>query len=362
MGRATGSVRIGEPNLPEGKHMPSIRVRRTALVTGLVAALALTGCAPSGTQPGQDEALVIYNAQHEQLTKEWTAAFTEETGIEVKLRHGDDSELANQLAQEGDASPADVFLTENSPAMSLVEDAGLFAPVDDATLQLVPHQFRPSTGAWTGIAARDTVLVYNPDLISEDELPDSILELQDPKWQGKWGAAPGGADFQAIVSAILASEGEKATADWLAGMQSNAEIYRNNIVTMKAVNAGEVPMGIIYHYYWYRDQADTEENSGNTALHLFEPGDPGAFVSISGGGVLASSDHADKAQKFLAWLVGQKGQTILGEGYSYEYPVAVGVPARSPLPALDSLGAPDIDPSTLNGPTVIDLMTEAGLL
>lgn len=344
--------------------MSASRLRPLALIAGVAAAALLAGCAPAdGTAgAGDDDALVIYNAQHEQLTEEWTAAFTKETGIEVKLRHGDDSELANQLVQEGQASPADLFLTENSPAMSLVEEAGLFAPVDDATLQQVPEQFRPGTGAWTGIAARDTVLVYNPDLIAEKDLPTSILELQDEKWKGKWGAAPGGADFQAIVSAILASEGEEATGDWLAGMQSNAKIYRNNIVTMKAVNAGEVPMGIIYHYYWYRDQADTKENSGNTALHLFEPGDPGAFVSISGGGVLASSDQGENAQKFLAWLVGEKGQTILGEGYSYEYPVAAGIPARSPLPALDSLGAPDIDPSTLNGPTVIELMTEAGLL
>ncbi|WDH80030.1 iron ABC transporter substrate-binding protein [Microbacterium esteraromaticum] len=338
--------------------MPVIRTRRIAPVVGIAVAALLVGCTPGGG----DDALIIYNAQHEQLTEEWTAAFTAETGIEVKLRHGGDSELANQIVQEGDASPADVFLTENSPAMALVEDAGLFAPIDEATLQRVPEQFRPSTGSWTGIAARDTVLVYNPELISEDELPASILELQDEKWQGQWGAAPGGADFQAIVSAILASEGEDATADWLVGMQRNAEIYRNNIVTMKAVNAGEVPMGIIYHYYWYRDQASTKENSGNTALHLFEPGDPGAFVSISGGGVLASSDRSDEAQQFLTWLVGEQGQTILGEGYSYEYPVATGIPARAPLPALESLGAPEIDPSTLNGPTVIDLMTEAGLL
>ncbi|WP_193598704.1 iron ABC transporter substrate-binding protein [Microbacterium sp. YJN-G] len=338
-------------------------LRSVALLASLASIAAVTACAPAGEGGAADaDALIIYNAQHEQLTEEWTAVFTEETGIEVVLRNGGDSELGSQLVQEGDASPADVFLTENSPAMSLVEQAGLLAPVDDATLEVVPQQFRPSSGAWTGIAARDTVLVYNPDLISEDELPDSIMQLQDPQWKGKWGAAPGGADFQAIVSAILATEGEEAAAAWLAGMQENAEKYRNNIVTMKAVNDGEVPMGIIYHYYWYRDQADTKESSGNTALHRFAAGDPGAFVSISGGGVLASSDHPEEAQQFLSWLVGESGQTILGEGYSYEYPVASGIPPRSPLPPLESLGAPEIDPSVLNGPTVIDLMTEAGLL
>jgi len=346
-----------------------MRRRRTILSIASItfAATMLTGCATAeaegaGEPQVSDDALVVYNAQHEQLTEEWVEAFTDETGIEVVLRHGSDSELANQLVAEGDASRADVFLTENSPAMSLVENSGLFAPVDRSTLDLVPAQYRPSSGLWTGIAARSTVFVYNPELLTESELPASLSELADPSWNGRWGAAPGGADFQAIVSAMLELTGADATQAWLEGMHENATIYQNNIATMKAVNAGEVPGGVIYHYYWYRDQDGTRENSGNTKLHYFGNADPGAFVSVSGGGVLKSSDHPEEAQQFLAFLAGGQGQTILGEGYSFEYPVSTGIPAKAPLPALDTLDSPVVDPSTLNGPEVIDLMMEAGLL
>ena len=346
---------------------PRLSARPGRLLAGsaVLAVLALAGCAggAGGADTAADaDALVVYNAQHEQLTEEWAEAFTAETGIDVVLRNGDDSELANQLVQEGTASKADVFLTENSPAMSLVEEAGLFAPVDDSTLALVPEQYRPASGLWTGIAARSTVLVYNPDLISEDELPASLLDLAEPEWKGRWGAAPAKADFQAIVSAVLATQGEDGAREWLEGMAENAVEYRNNIVTMKAVNAGEVPVGIIYHYYWYRDQDAAAEDSSNTALHYFGNQDPGAFVSVSGGGVLENAPHADEAQQFLAFLAGAQGQAILGEGYSFEYPVASGVSAKTELPALAELDAPVIDPSTLNGPAVIELMTEAGLL
>lgn len=336
---------------------------RTAVVL-TVAALALAGC--SGGDPAQAEApadaLVIYNAQHEQLTEEWVEVFTEETGIDVVLRNGSDSELGNQLLAEGADSRADVFLTENSPAMSLVERAGLLAPVEEATLGAVPEQFRPSSGLWTGIAARSTVFVYNTDELTESELPTSIMDLAEPEWAGRWGGAPSGADFQAIVAAMLELEGEEATAAWLDAMASGAEIYRNNIVTMKAVDDGEVPGGISYHYYWSRDQNGTKENSANTALHYFGNEDPGAFVSVSGGGVLASSENQEKAQEFLTWLTGPTGQQILGEGYSFEYPVASDVPAREPLPPLAELGAPVVDPSSLDGPAVVDLMTDVGLL
>lgn len=333
-------------------------LRYLAVVAGTVA--LLTGCAGGpGTNP---DALVVYNAQHEELAEEWAQAFTKETGIEVVLRNGEDSELGNQLVQEGSASKADVFLTENSPAMSLVESADLFAPVDDATLDLVPEEYRPSSGKWVGIAARSTVVVYNPELISENELPASLLELAQPEWKGRWGAAPAKADFQAIVSAVLATQGTDGARKWLEGMNTNATEYRNNIVTMKAVNAGEVPVGVIYHYYWYRDQDAAAEDSANTKLHYFGNEDPGAFVSISGGGILKNAQHPDEAQQFLAFIAGKQGQTILGEGYSFEYPVSTGIPARSELPPLDELNSPVIDPSTLNGPEVIDLMTEAGLL
>ena len=345
--------------------MPS-RLRHALLAPIVLTALLLAGCSAGGPGAGRvpppDGALVVYNAQHEELTKEWADAFTKKTGIEVVLRNGDDSELGNQLVQEGAASKADVFLTENSPAMSLVEQAGLLASVDQATLTHVPEQYRPASGNWTGIAARSTVLVYNPDLISEAELPSSLLDLAKPEWKDRWGAAPAKADFQAIVSAVVETQGESGAREWLKGMARNATEYRNNIVTMKAVNAGEVPVGVIYHYYWYRDQDGAAEDSGNTKLHYLGNQDPGAFVSVSGGGVLKNAPHTNEAQQFLAFITGEQGQKILGDGYSFEYPVASDVSAKSELPPLNGLNPPVVDPSTLNGPKVIKLMTEAGLL
>src|SRR5262245_23346822 len=115
---------------------------RLAGTAALVAALA--GFSPAAQ--AQDDGIIVYNAQHASLTKEWVEGFTRETGIQVTLRQGSDMELANQIVQEGDLSPADVFLTENSPAMALVDAAGLFAPIDPETLALVPETFRPSNG------------------------------------------------------------------------------------------------------------------------------------------------------------------------------------------------------------------------
>jgi iron(III) transport system substrate-binding protein len=332
--------------------------RIAAVLSALAVVLGATACSSSG---GNDE-LLIYNAQHESLTKEWIDAFTKETGVKVTYRQGGDTELGNQLIAEGDASPADVFLTENSPAMAAVEHAGLFADLDAETINQVPSQYRPASGKWTGVAARTTVFVYNKARLQPDQLPKSMLDLEQPAWKGRWGGAPAKADFQAIVSALLQLKGEQATAQWLAGMKTNAVVYNDNIATMKAVNAGEVDGGIIYHYYWFRDQAKTKADSGDTELHYFKNQDPGAFVSLSGGGVLKSSKKTQQAQQFLRFITGKAGQEVLEKGDSFEYTVASGVPANPALVPLNDLQAPVVDPSTLDAQKVSDLMTKGGLL
>jgi iron(III) transport system substrate-binding protein len=327
------------------------------VVSVLTVVLGATACSSSG-----NDELLIYNAQHESLAKEWIDAFTKETGIKVTYRQGEDTELGNQLIAEGQASPADVFLTENSPAMAAVERAGLFADLDADTTNQVPSRYRPATGKWTGVAARTTVFVYNKAKLQPDQLPKSLLDLQQPAWKGRWGAPPTNADFQAIVGALLQLKGEAATAQWLAAMKANTVAYSDNIATLKAVNAGEVDSGVIYHYYWFRDQAKTKEMSGNTALGYFRNQDPGAFVSLSGGGVLKSSKKAQQSQQFLRFITGKTGQEVLQKGDSFEYPVASGVPANPALVPLNELQAPLVNPSTLNAQKVTDLMTKAGLL
>ncbi|MEE9690310.1 iron ABC transporter substrate-binding protein [Enterobacter sp. HK169] len=309
-----------------------------------------------------DEGIVVYNAQHENLVKSWVDGFTKETGIKVTLRNGDDSELGNQLVQEGSASPADVFLTENSPSMVLVDNANLFAPLDADTLKQVPAEYRPAHGRWIGIAARSTVFVYNPEKLNEKQLPESLMDLAKPEWKGRWAASPSGADFQAIVSAMLALKGEKATLEWLKAMKANFVAYKGNSTVMKAVNAGQIDGGVIYHYYRFVDQSKTGENSKNTQLYYFKHQDPGAFVSLSGGGVLASSKHKAQAQAFIKYITGKEGQESLRTNNAFEYAVGVNAASNPKLVPLKDLDAPKVEPSTLNSKKVIELMTQAGLL
>jgi iron(III) transport system substrate-binding protein len=131
---------------------------------------------------------------------------------------------------------------------------------------------------------------------------------------------------------------------------------------MKAVNSGEVDAALIYHYYYYGDQAKTGENSANVGTHYFRNQDPGAFVSVSGGGVLKTAKNAAAAQQFLKFVTSAAGQEVLEKGTSFEYPVGSAVPANAKLVPLTELQAPAVDPAKLNSAKVTELMTKAGVL
>ena len=347
-----------------------LNVMRLGRAVGLVAgSLALTlvvaacgGANGGGTSSANKATLVLYNAQHEELTQAVAEGFTRESGIKVELRSGEDPELANQILAEGDASPADVFVTENSPSMTLLASQGRFSPVDAAAKAQVPSQYSAADGSWVGWAARSTVLAYNPGRLRPSSLPVSIMELAEPKWAGKVGIAAAGADFQAIVSAVLQLRGEAATAAWLKGLKANAKIYQGNSAAMKAVNAGQVEASIIYHYYWYKDQAESGQNTKNVKLLYFGKKDPGAFVGVSGAGVLASSKYQVEAQQLVKYLTSKEGQQIVAASPALEYSLSPQVPTNAALKPMSELDPPVIDIAQLNGPKVVELLMQAGLL
>ena len=333
----------------------------SVLGLGIVASFLVAGC--GGSSSGSSGSLTLYSSQHEPMTEALIEGFEAENGAEVEVRYGEDEGLASQIEQEGEASPADVFLAENTPPLELLAGKELLAAVDSSTLDEVPSQYNSPSGHWVGVAARETVMVYNPDLIAADELPASILDLAKPQWQGKLAIAPSEPDFVPIVSAIEKLDGEAAAKSWLEGFADNAKRYNDNEGIIAAVNAGQVDAGIINHYYWYEAAAEEGKDKIASKLHYFGNEDAGALVNVSGAGALESSGDPELAQEFLAYLVSKEGQTAMTESGDWEYPLNSAVPPPPGLKPFDSLEPPKVGPADLgDGSGPVELMQQVGLL
>jgi iron(III) transport system substrate-binding protein len=326
-----------------------------------VATVLLSACGTSASHGGA--AITLYNGQHEQTTAALVAAFEKQTGISVNVRTGDEAELGNQIIQEGSNSPADVFYTENTPVLEALRERGLLAPVAPSTLAAVPGRYDSAEGDWVGVSARVSVLLYNTSQVSASQLPDSILELAEPKWKGKLGFAPSETDFQPLITSIIKFDGVPAAERWLLGLQANSRLYPDNETVVAQVNNGESAMGPINHYYWFRLRSEVGAGAMHSALHYYAAGDPGDLVNVSGAAVLKSSSHEAAAQRFIAFLVSRTGQETIAHSSSYEYPLRPGVAPAPGLRPFAQLKPAPLTPSELgDGKAALALEQKLGLL
>jgi iron(III) transport system substrate-binding protein len=310
------------------------------------------------------QTLTIYSAQHEQVVGMLTAMFTKQTGIKVQVHTGEGPEIAAQILQEGADSPADVFFTENSPELNLLDEKGLLAPVDDATLAMVPGKYNDADGDWVGVLARENVLDFNPSMIKEPALPASLLDLAKPEWAGKVGIAPSDADFLPLVSAVIRQDGKPAALAWLNGLKANAKIYQDDESLVAAVARGDVAVGVVNNYYWARLETDLGPAKIGSKLYHFKNGDLGGLINVSGAAVLKTSKNPAAAQKFLAFLVSKPAQEALGRSeVDFEYPLAPGVPPNKLLLPFGKLQPPSISVSALGDDQEAGaLLQQAGLI
>jgi iron(III) transport system substrate-binding protein len=341
----------------------SLPLRFRAARLSLPAALLLLPL-PALRAAAADGPLTLYSAQHEQMVDQLTKAFTRQTGITVRVRSGEAPEIASQIAQEGARSPADVYFTENSPELTLLDEKGLLAPVDPATRAAVPAKYSAADGNWVGVLARENVLAYNPALIAAGQLPGALLDLARPEWRGKVAIAPSDADFLPLVDAVAAQYGEAATLAWLKGLRQNAQVFDDDEGVVAAVDRGAVATGIINSYYWARLQAEQGAARTKSRVHHFAPGDIGALINVSGAAVLRSSRHQAAAQRFLAFLVSPAVQAEIGRGdVDFEYPLAPGVAANPVLTPLADLHPPPLSVGQLGDDQLAArLLRQAGLI
>jgi iron(III) transport system substrate-binding protein len=340
-------------------------------IAASVASLVLAACSTASDTSAPDttpedgslagETLVVYSGRSESLVDELFTQFTAQTGIALDVRYGDSGELASLILTEGKASPADVYFSQDAGALGAVSEVGLLAELPPDVLEQVDERFRSTSGQWVATSGRVRVVVYNPTLVATP--PAGIDDLLDPQWKGKIGYAPTNASWQSFVTALRVIRGEDAARTWLEGFAANEPVpYEKNGVVRDAVNAGEVSLGLVNHYYLYEKIAAEGADSVVAKNHYFLNGDVGGLVNVAGVGVVASSAKQTAALEFVKFLLSAQGQQYFVDR-TFEYPMAAGIDAYFELPKFDALNPPAIDLSDLSSiEATQQLLEEVGLL
>lgn len=335
-------------------------MRHKAAVS-VVALCAIVAFAAAGCSGGRD-ALTIYSGREESLVEPLLERFADESGIPIDVRYGDSADLALLIEEEGSDTPADVFFSQSPGSVGFLDELGMLAPIESAALDRVPATFRADDGRWVGVTARQRVLVYNTEMVDEAQLPASVFDLSEERWDGRVGLAPTNASFQDFVTAMRQVAGEEATRRWLANMAAAGNpTYPDNLSIVDAVSRGEIPMGLVNHYYNY--QYVSESPGSPTRNYVFPDGDIGALLIATTVSVLEPSEDRERAAQFVEFLLSEDAQRYFSDE-TFEYPLVEDVEPFHELPPLDSLEAPDVDIGNLGGGLrdTVRMISESGLL
>lgn len=334
------------------------RRRRTAATALALLAVATTMACTADDGEG---VVRVYSGRHYDLEAAFER-FSDETGVSVEFLDGSDAELRERIAEEGESTQADVYLTVDAGNLAVAADEDLFQPIESQVLaDAVPAEYRDPDDHWFGLALRVRTIVYSTERLDEDEVPTTYEELAEPAWDGRVCLRNSSNVYtQSLVASLIANLGEERALEVVEGWAANAEILNNDVLILESIEAGVCDVGITNHYYLAR--LLEEDPDFPVAVRWANQDDRGVHVNISGAGVTKHADDPELARQLIEWLA-TEGQQVFVEG-NHEYPVNPEVDADELI--TEAFGT-DFVRDTLNAATfgglnadAVRLMDEAG--
>ena len=301
-------------------------MHRIAISCAIFAAFAVAAAAPAAE-------VNVYSARKEALIAPILDAFSEETGVAVRLVTGNAGQLHERLLAEGRNSPADLFVTVDAGNLHRARQAGLLRPVRSDVLEAaVPARRRDPDGFWFGLSLRARILVYAVDRVSPDDL-STYEALADPIWSDRVLVRSSSNIYnQSLIASMIEARGTAATEEWARGLVANMarDPKGGDTDQIRAVAAGEGDVAIVNTYYYggLAASADPADRAVAGATRPFFPnqGGRGTHVNISGAGVCAHAPNAAEAIALLEYLVGETAQAAFA-ALNHEIPVRAGAPS-----------------------------------
>lgn len=241
--------------------------------------------------------------------------------------------------------------------------------------EIVPEYWRDEDQRWVGVVLRGRTAIVNKHNVPESERPSSILDLADPKWQGRLTLRQASNVYnRSSVAYVISRYGEEEATRWVNGMVANLEgaAYLNDIEQAFAIANGEYDVGFMNTYYlgylpdwWGEDEPENVQAVADNIEVVWLDDGFGQFMNVTGvaiaAPVLKGTENHRQAQELIRFLLSQEGQALLSE-HIFKYPVRADTP---PSEYLQSHGEFKLDEFDVNDlrylyGTADRIMAEAG--
>lgn len=286
----------------------------------------------------------VYTTREPGLFAPLAKAFTAETGIKVNTVFVKDG-LAERVAAEGSASPADLMMTVDIGNLVDLVDKGVTQPLKSPAVdKAVPANLRASDDSWAALSLRAR-LVWADKSLGLKSI--SYADLADPKWKGQVCIRSGQHPYNtALIAAMVAHEGRDKAKAWVAGVKANLakKPGGGDRDVARDILGGACKIGVGNSYYvglMRSGAGGPEQKTWGEAVDVLLPtfAQGGTHVNVSGVALAKHAPNAEAARKLVAFLVSAEGQTVLAE-QNFEYPA---VPEAEISPVIAALGKLTID-------------------
>ena len=312
--------------------------------------LLVASCMPNKKNSNE---INIYSQRHYNVDEIQYENFEKLTGIKVNVTKANADELIQRMKNEGNNSPADLFITVDVGKLWQGGEMGLFQKFEDESVfNNIDPQLLDNNGYWVPLTYRSRVIVYSNERVEKNEL-STYEDLSNDKWKGRLLVrSSSNAYNQALMSSLVENLGSEETTKWSESVVVNfaRNPKGNDRDQVKAIAAGQGDLAIVNSYYiglLLSSEKEEEINAGN-AVSVFFPnqgeGERGAHINVSGIALTKNSPNKENAIKLIKYLNTVKAQETYVNN-SYEYSVN---PNVKPDEIVQAWGEFKKDPVDLN--------------
>ena len=287
--------------------------------------IILSACTPNKQEIQE---VNLYSQRHYAVDELQYKNFTEKTGIKVNVVKANADQLIERLKNEGDDSPADLFITVDAGKLYNARQAGVLQKISSENInENIISDLRDPDGFWAPITYRSRIIVYSNDRVKKSDL-NSYEDLANPKWKGRLLVrSSSNAYNQALMSSLVANLGSENTEKWSSAVVNNftRDPKGSDRDQVKAIAAGQGDIAIVNSYYiglLLASEKEEEQNAGNSVSVFFPnqgEADRGSHINISAIGLTKSSPNKENAIKLIEYLTSEEAQEVYVNN-SYEYP------------------------------------------
>ena len=311
--------------------------------------LLLFSCSHTEKKP----TVIIYTALDQIFSKNILDKFEKETGIKVRAVYDTEATktvgLVNRIVAEANNPQCDVFWNNEICRTVMLKRKGILKRYKSPSAEDIPSNMKDSEGYWTGFAARTRILIYNKNMLKEDDLPSSILDLTNPEWRGRVSFAyPLFGTTSTHAAALFVYMGdENAKAYFRALQENNVVIVDGNASSKDAVARGEVPLG-----FTDTDDANIAIEQGKPVGIIFpDQGENqmGTLIIPNTAALIKKCPHPEEGKKLIDFLLSRETERMLAYSGSAQIPVRVGIPVPESVMPISDIKSMTVDWEIVEG-------------